>query len=100
MVKIPAIAYLLIGVLISVTSMYIEGLKLFFYVGLLFIAIGVFKIVVRFITKPKETTIEKKAEGISQQQQQYRQPGIKVCKNCGAGSYSQARFCYYCGTKL
>lgn len=100
MVKIPAIVYLIIGAIVTAGSMYIEGLTIFFYVGLIFIAVGVFKVVIAFVTKPKESAVEKQAEGIQQQQRQSAQRGIKTCPRCGAGSYPQANYCYYCGNRI
>ena len=99
MVKIPGIAFLVIGAVVTAASMYLPNLKVFFYVGLAFIAVGIFKVLIRYMTKPKESAMEKRAEGVQAAQRQQRQ-NYKVCPRCGAGSYPQANFCYHCGTRI
>jgi len=105
--KISSPAYLIIGLIISGISWLIEfksgkSMMLFFYIGLLFIVVGVFKIVIKLIL-PKESPEQKPTvqSVLTQQQQQQNKPfSIKACHRCKVRVNPSNNFCYQCGTRL
>ena len=94
MVKIHGIAYILIGIFISIVSysINIKNLYIFFYGGMFFIAYGVAKIVIKFITGQKE---QQKPQSMQKTHQSY-----KKCHRCGNIAKLTDRFCSKCGTKM
>ena len=94
MVKIHGIAYILIGIFISTASYMINrnNLYIFFYGGMFFIAYGVAKIILKFITRQKE---QQKSQSMQKTHQSY-----KKCHRCGNIAKLTDRFCSKCGTKM
>ena len=104
--KIHGIAYLIIGAILSFVSKYIDtkrnsaSLTLFFYIGLAFITIGIFKLLVSFILrekipKPEKQTIQTVLANKPQQPAQ-----IKTCPYCHSTVNPANNFCYNCGARL
>jgi len=75
--------WILIGLLIGVSSIFLEGFGAFIIVGAIMFFVGVFKFISRPST-PKEITKERKAEGY-----------VK-CNNCAAWNYPKADRCHHC----
>jgi len=95
MAAIPSWAWLAIGLVISLTSWYVE-MTLFFWLGLVFIVIGIMKLAAGFMLGEKETKQEKKTvHNLSPQHthQYYR---------CACGNPVRVNdiFCSYCGRRL
>lgn len=99
MVKIHGIAYILTGIFISIVSYLIDAddLYIFYYGGMFFIAFGVAKIVLKFITVQKE---EQKTAQAMQQRTNIHSQNYKKCHRCGNASRLTDRFCSRCGTKM
>ncbi len=120
MAAISGIVYLIIGAGITYLSRYIRkdglNLELFYWIGILFITIGVFKIIFRFITKrPKKKAkikelpaleplhIEKE---ITPTQTKKPKPEIdyskypKYCPKCRFLYSQNSNFCSKCGSQL
>lgn len=91
MAQIPSWLWIIAGLAITITSVYVGGLQLFMYAGLLFFAFGVFQIIITWVTaKPTKEETRTYAP-------QHR---IKYCQNCRTSSWATANFCYNCGTRL
>ena len=94
MATIPGIIWVLVGVLIAGTSAYLGGLMPFLIIGVGFISFGGYKILINYMTKPKENKIDRKHEGIQKQASQ------KFCSNCGSPAQTKANFCNRCGKQV
>ncbi|MFA6072964.1 MAG: hypothetical protein WC758_02545 [Candidatus Woesearchaeota archaeon] len=123
--------FMAVGAAVSLFSRYVQkrggdGLGLFFWVGVIMIGIGVFKIITKFIlrdnNKLKEEKDKKKFDnplqrfglnkdlqgvnsGNALQEQQkvaseIQAKSILVCNKCGTKHYSTSNFCHICGSKL
>ncbi len=91
--KIPALVWLMLGILLTVVSYYLgDEFVLFFYAGLLIIALGVFKLILSYVFSPKETIIEKKAV---QQKDHYSK-----CRHCNNITRKIDYYCSMCGKQL
>ncbi|OYT31932.1 hypothetical protein DRJ22_01150 [Candidatus Woesearchaeota archaeon] len=86
--KIPAIAWIIIGLFISIVSGLIE-LKLFIWAGLVFIIIGIGKLIKEFALKEEKENKETKT-----QQKEY------YCPRCKAKINPQSYYCQMCGQRL
>ena len=99
MAKIHGFAYLIIGIFVSVASWKInkEALYLFFYAGILFMGVGVAKLLLSLIKnkKEEETTHHRKIQSQAQHLQHYRR-----CKKCGNVMRANDKFCGRCGLGL
>ena len=95
--KIHAIIYLIIGAVISYVSLRIGStFTFFFYVGLVFIGIGVAKLLIGFLLKKKESKSEKKNEA----PMRVSPPLWKHCSRCKSQVRTVDFFCWRCGTRL
>jgi len=91
MVKIHGIAYLIIGVLVTASSYYIDKQKLivFFYIGLIMIGIGIAKLVVKSIS------------GSANKTKRPVQQGSQVCcQFCGSKINYAGNYCHFCGGRI
>ncbi len=89
--KIPFWLWLAVGLFITLASSALK-MKLFIWVGLLFLAIGIGKMVFEFIfkeRKPKEKIIHQQA------QQRYY-----YCPRCKIRVHVAEKFCRMCGQRL
>jgi len=109
--KIPGPVYLILGLIVTGLSWFIDSktessFALFFYIGLVFLAVGVFKTIVKiiipkqdeqpFAQKPQQQTQQK----IQQQPQQNNNSNLKYCPRCRVQVSLSNNFCYNCGTRL
>ncbi|MBU0667032.1 MAG: zinc-ribbon domain-containing protein [Nanoarchaeota archaeon] len=119
MAKIPGVAYIIVGIIISVYSKLMVSktgkdpfLDIFFYIGAFFVFVGVVKIIfarskkekpinkfdslqsmpLKKQTTPKQTTPIKPTQQTSQ--------NVLFCPRCGAKHYSTSNFCHLCGSRL
>ena len=117
MVKISPWAWLIIGLAMSLFSMFVQSkaedskLILFLVAGIVFVIIGIFKLVMRFITKEEKGTppmgqAQSQPEDFDQLmrkkmiEQQLQAKSILACPRCGTRHYNTSNFCHLCGTKL
>jgi ABC-type nickel/cobalt efflux system permease component RcnA len=124
MVSIPAIAYLVIGAGISAYSKFVARttgdnlvMDIFFYIGLLLVAIGIIKFIFKGLNrKSKEPPKEHKHHEVhpaaqkeeapthhqeaAHQHQQAHHHTIIYCSGCGTKNYSTSNFCHKCGKAL
>ncbi len=106
MAKIPGWAYGAVGILIAVYSKFIssrsEGgntvMSIFFWVGILLLAIGVFKTVVNYLTGENKM---KKARNVNRDAggRPVHARDFLVCPRCNAKLHGQSKYCNWCGTE-
>lgn len=94
MAKIHGLVYVVVGLFVSVFSWKLnyEKLVFFFYIGLVFIVIGITKMLLN-LTKSKHKT----DEGHRRAQHQH---SLKYCPKCGNGLKAGDIFCSRCGTRI
>ncbi|MBI2655028.1 hypothetical protein HYX06_01235 [Candidatus Woesearchaeota archaeon] len=99
MAKIHGLVYLIIGIFVSVASWKInnEDLYLFFYAGILFMGVGVAKLLLSLIRNKEEETTHHKEISHHQTQnlQHYRR-----CRKCGNAMRINDKFCGRCGFRV
>ena len=110
MAKIHGIVYIIIGGAVAFASwaMSFESLKFFFYVGCVFVIIGMFKLVFKGMSDKEDKKIQKYKEQkqasannqIRQQPQRQINMQYKRCHTCGNVMYARANFCSVCGTRI
>lgn len=90
---LPAWSFLFVGLFVTVVSAQSDRLAFFYYVGILFLVWGAFKLAVGYLSrqpaKKEERFIERKMA-----------PEIAACHHCGAAVYVTANYCHACGTRL
>jgi hypothetical protein len=124
MVRIHGSIWIVLGILMSLYSRFIQSqiekgsMSLFFWVGIGFIAFGVFRLITDYvfkdsskISKPvsgnssldrlkleKERMMQKKDD----YEQSYDNSGkvIIPCSRCGTKHYGTSNFCHICGFQL
>lgn len=96
MAGIPGWAYVITGVAIALYSKFVQhtsGSKVmgfFFWIGILFLTVGVFKMLLRFITRGEKESQEKNFSGRS----------FIVCPRCNARLDPRSRYCNWCGARV
>lgn len=123
MAGIHGFVYIIIGLSVTLFSNYvynktaIPSLLLFFYLGLIFIAIGAFKLVKGFLLKDSAKPIKEKEPNQAlakmlnkdlanvdmnrtQQNHSMQQNQIIACQRCGTKHYANSNFCHICGYPL
>jgi len=109
--KIPGWLWLIAGIGVAVLSKVISArdasnaaaMTLFFYVGLLFIAVGIFKILIKVILSNKKNKIivNKRSKKISSEKNNKgNRYEVIYCSNCGSKNYAFFNYCQNCGKKL
>lgn len=120
MAKIPGIAFVLIGVLLTAMSYYINNLQgtnslnMFIYVGYIFIAYGIAKILIAYITKKgkSDDLFNKKKDGQLPDEESLNEVVerkkhhktdlygyIGYCRKCNTPMRGINRYCHRCGLK-
>jgi len=90
--KIHALAYLIIGILVTFVSSQIEGFEFFIIIGSIFIFVGVVKFILNGVRMPKSITPNNSLEDVHEVNgQKY----VK-CKKCRAYNYPSADFFHHC----
>ena len=111
MAAIPGIVYIIIGAGIAYISRRFGSnemnLQFFLWIGLAFIAIGVFKIVLRFITRmPKSGKKQDSAKAglkpinLNQEPDGEISMYSKYCPACKLKYTKESHFCSKCGSQL
>lgn len=101
MVKINWSIYFLLGISVLIVSYRIDSQKfmLFIWIAYLFMVIGTAKFITWFITRSKETTVEKRSvNSIVPPIHKYRT--ARFCPKCGNVLHSYENFCPMCGQRL
>jgi hypothetical protein len=106
MASIPGWVYLIVGGAVAGFSKYIGAkmekapgaLTIFFWIGILLVAVGVFKLALGYMTGEKEQKPETKAPVRGPGRPDYARDAI-VCPRCNARLHPQSRFCNWCGTR-
>lgn len=101
--KIPGWFWLTAGISMAVYAQVVLAraetmisMNFFFYIGLLFIAIGVFKVVIKkILSKPSKET--KKIINDNVRDSKFV---IIHCSKCNAKNYDTFNYCQNCGCKL
>jgi hypothetical protein len=95
---IPSIAWLVIGAAVVGISSYV-GMPMFFWIGWLFIVMGIARLVIGFMIGKKETKTEKKT--VQQAMPQHHGYVSKYYRCvCGNPVKITDNFCGYCGRRL
>ena len=90
---LPAWSFLIVGLLVTVVSLYVgKKLQFFFYVGLIFIAWALFKLTVNYLLRPPKKVEERRIER--------KINTVIACPYCATAVYTTARFCHICGGRL
>ncbi|MFP4523262.1 MAG: hypothetical protein ACOCQQ_00865 [Candidatus Nanoarchaeia archaeon] len=101
---IPGTLFVVISQLLLLTkaTSHPSAMKLFFYIGLLFMVIGGFKLFRKSrLGADEERFALKLAQPKTQQKNKVTtQPHIISCSRCLAKNYSSSNFCHMCGKKL
>ena len=99
MASIHGMVWVIVGIVITTTAFLIEHLSFFKYIGFAFIVFGVLKLLMNFITKPKENKFDKSREQLNNKDNRERsRRAARYCANCGAAG--AGNFCRRCGTRL
>ena len=97
-VKIPWIVYAVIGGLVVYLVRRLNDPKFVFfeYLGYIFLAVAVFKLLAYFMTRRGSKKEIRQAMGGLKAPE----PPKHRCRYCGAPVFAQARFCYSCGARV
>ena len=109
MAKLPAWSWLIVGLIVAVTSSVVE-IPLFFWLGVVFVAIGAGKYALAAMTRektPKEKHLQQHVQRHQAQHQQahhaaaMRHPTHQYYRcSCGAPVKVSDNFCNHCGRRL
>ena len=91
---LKGILLFIIGLAVAITSANIgTKFQIFFWIGCIFMVIGAFKALTKFILRKPQKKLEK-----AMLRQAY--PNLVHCRKCAASCYSTANYCHMCGTSL
>jgi len=105
---IPFWAYLIIGTGVTVTSLIVDmqtesdKLKLFVYIGIIFFAVGIIKLLFNLIFNRGSINIAPKVKVEKKliQQNQQKTSVTVACPRCKVKLHPKFKFCPNCGLKL
>ncbi len=109
MAQIPGVVYLIVGLVVIGYSRLIEAknpaanIKIFFWVGLVFLFIGVFKTIIHFVLARSSTPELAAARGAAHKVIRQRVGGDAtqlICSECGAKLHPKSRYCNWCGAPV
>lgn len=101
MASIPGIVFIIIGIIMSVVSFFrIESLKVFIYVGLLFVFWGLVKIIAKTLRSEKKRATEYEEEYYKSQKPQQRHAQTRYCPRCRSQIALHHNFCSKCGARV
>ena len=93
---LPSWVFVAVGVIVAVISWKIPSLTIFFYVGMLFVVIGVFKLAKSYTVGD---VVDKKDMGITSTASK-KHPEVTFCPKCRIPVYVTSNFCHHCGNRL
>ncbi|HLD04636.1 MAG TPA: hypothetical protein VJG90_02855 [Candidatus Nanoarchaeia archaeon] len=97
MAALPWFIYMIVGVIVSAYSRIVMGksnlyvMKLFFYLGIVFFGIGVYKLL---LERMRGKSLAKNGKS------RPADSSIVTCKVCGTRNYRTSFFCHICGAKV
>lgn len=91
MASIHGLVFIVIGAVVSLVSQFSDNLRVFTYVGLVFIGYGIIKLFLSRINNP----IKKAEDKIIQQFE-----GAITCNGCSIQLDNRCNFCPKCGMRL
>ncbi|MBI4452902.1 zinc ribbon domain-containing protein [Candidatus Woesearchaeota archaeon] len=105
MAKIHGIAYILIGLLVVIASWKINysNLILFFYIGWIFVLVGMVKLMLGFgkkKDKPQQNAQSRNLSHLTSQGRQHQAHHYKKCPRCHNVMRVHDRFCGRCGYRV
>ena len=101
MAEIPWWVWLGVGLFVSIVSALMGGkVTIFIWIGLIFIIVGIAKVVYLFVLRPKEAKSEQKAMHMRHPQLPPQPPSALYCPRCRITVQTTDRFCRYCGQRL
>ena len=93
MAEIPWWMWLGIGLFVAVSSVFTGGQVTWFaWVGLVFVVVGIAKVVNIFVLSPRDTKKEQPKHSVV--------PPAFYCPACRMTAHQTDNFCRYCGTRL
>lgn len=117
--------YVVLGILMALYSKFIQSklnnssMSLFFWIGIGFVAFGVFRLITLFVFKDSSSKVsvkksksnnselerlkaekEKMMKGNNQGSERSVNGDIVACPRCGTKHYSTSNFCHMCGCSL
>jgi len=112
--KINGFVYIIVGLILALSSRYFSSgnLKIFFYIGLLFILIGAIKLVLRMFSRGRKSST--KGQVIRHQPHDdnrghprvhhvnpnpHHGQHVKYCSRCNSTERMHANFCSHCGNR-
>ena len=119
--KLHGIVYIIAGAILVGFSYYttavnekleLQKFTLFVWVGFAFIGVGLFKLILNSLSKPKKPKLAKEnfqhnkptqqQTNVGQGQMHHAQPNqlIKFCSGCGSAVRHFDNFCYKCGGRM
>lgn len=95
MASLSPFTWIVVGLLVTVVSLFLEGLRFFAIVGVLFLIFGLARLVFARRSKKSEAnhTYHRNVPGKPE-------AGKRKCWVCGAQNSSAANFCGHCGHRL
>lgn len=107
MVKIHGLAYIIIGAVVAFFSYKLDPQKmqLFMYLAILFVIIGIGKLLIDASKKPKKKPVRTHQVHRQPQQQPMQNPHARqqvahFCHFCGTGVHNFQNFCHNCGQRI
>ena len=106
MAKIHGLVYIVTGFLVSSISWKINYAKmfLFFYIGIVFILIGIVRLVLTLKEDKEETKTQLVQKNLRQNfqihQQNIQKQHYKRCQRCGTIARIHDNFCSRCGARI
>ena len=98
MAKIPAWSWLAVGLIVAMTAWYAE-IPLFFWIGWLFVVVGIAKFIIGYVVSEK--VVERKAAQQPTRHPAATHPAHQYYRcSCGAPVRASDTFCNHCGRRL
>ena len=121
--RIPALVYIVLGILMALYARFIQSrvdkgsLVIFFWIGIIFIGYGFFRLVLNFVLRDKSSVKKKNNSELDalkrekerllknqsmNQNKEYESESREIvsCARCGTRHYSNSNFCHMCGYSL
>lgn len=98
MAEIPGVVWLAIGGVVTVVSLLMPQLIVFIVIGVIFLLIGLVKLIRSGMRKPKNNHTYHRTD--PKTEKEVLSGSAKACFVCGAKNAAQANFCGHCGHRL
>ena len=84
--------YLIVGLIVTIVSSFMEGLGIFIVVGIVFMTIGMSKWLLSGLTKENDVN--------SSVSQRAKKANYVKCSTCKAWNYPNSKVCHYCNKPI